>query len=275
LFAIAAGAPFLHAILSARRTPVSAEATTPWQRFRRASVIVLMHAFQPVARLWGRLHHGITPWRMRGGLQYAIPRPRTFKVWAEHWRSQEGWLTSIESTMKQSKMPTVRGGDYDEWDLEGCGGLFGGARLRMTLEEHGDGRQMARFQIRPNVSGLATMLVCLFGGLAMLAVASQASVAMIVLSLTTLVIAFGALDQCGAGLGSCLHALAVEEMTEFAALEKERLAAKAATAFEETPSWATARPVRKPRSRHLPSAPGWVIPELMTTAQVAREGRPS
>lgn len=279
LFAIAAGVPFMHAILSARRTPVSPEATTPWQRFRRGSVIVLMHVFQPVARLWGRLHHGITPWRMRGGLQYAIPRPRKFSVWSEHWRSQEAWLTSIESTMKQSNMPTVRGGDYDEWDLEGCGGLFGGARLRMALEEHGDGRQMARFQIRPNTSALATTLVCLFGGLVVLAVLSQAGIVAIVLSLTTLLIAFGTLDQCGAGLGSCLYALAVEEMSEFAALEKERYVAKAAEEAKETPAWATARAARKARSvdpdRDLHSAPGWAIPDLLAATRAVREGRSS
>ena len=138
---------------------------------------------------------------------------------------------------------------------------------------------MARFQILPNTSALAATVVCLFGGLAVMAVISQASIAASVLSLITLLIALGTLHQCGAGLGSCLHALAVEEMSEFAVLEKERSVAKAAEAVRDMPAWANARASRKPRSvdpdrngNIVPSVPGWVIPELVAPQRTAREG---
>jgi hypothetical protein len=46
-------------------------------------------------------------------------------------------------------MSSVAGGEYDAWDLEAGDGAFGRARVTMLLEEHGSGRQLARFRLRP------------------------------------------------------------------------------------------------------------------------------
>ena len=43
------------------------------------------------------------------------------------------------------------GGEFDRWDLEVRGGFFGCARLRLAVEEHGGGRQLARFRVWPRV----------------------------------------------------------------------------------------------------------------------------
>ena len=43
-----------------------------------------------------------------------------------------------------------RGTSFDRWDLAVRGGFWGTARLRFAVEEHGDGKQMLRFQIRRN-----------------------------------------------------------------------------------------------------------------------------
>jgi hypothetical protein len=56
----------------------------------------------------------------------------------------------------------MTGGDYDRWDLEIRGGLFGGARLLMATEDHGSGRQMVRFRIAPKWSRTALMPTALF-----------------------------------------------------------------------------------------------------------------
>ena len=46
----------------------------------------------------------------------------------------------------------LSGGDFDEWDLELRGGLIGGARTLMAIEEHGGGKQLLRFRVRPKFS---------------------------------------------------------------------------------------------------------------------------
>ena len=46
----------------------------------------------------------------------------------------------------------ARGSAWDRWDLEVSGGLLGGARVRMAVEEHGAGRQLIRFNAWPRWS---------------------------------------------------------------------------------------------------------------------------
>jgi hypothetical protein len=78
-------------------------------------------------------------------------------VWSEEWRSLEDRLVAIESEVKERGIVIRRGGDFDEWDLQIRGGLLGSARLLMTVEEHGQGRQLVRMRLWPQYArpGLA------------------------------------------------------------------------------------------------------------------------
>ncbi|HUP23138.1 MAG TPA: hypothetical protein VNB06_09370, partial [Thermoanaerobaculia bacterium] len=134
------------------------------RRWKSRVTIGVLHLLQPVMRLWGRLGYGLHP------LKRSASRPRPIfpgtyqrSIWSTEWRSAQERLERLERRMKRLGARVRRGGDFDSWDLEVSGGLLGGARLRMAIEEHGQGRQMARFMLSP---ALARWTLPLVGGLA-------------------------------------------------------------------------------------------------------------
>jgi hypothetical protein len=84
-------------------------------------------------------------------------------LWSEQWQCPLARLQAIEETLRTEGTSGSRGGDYDRWDLEVRGGLFGAARLLAATEEHGAGRQLVRFRLWPRCSakGLALILLLL------------------------------------------------------------------------------------------------------------------
>ena len=63
--------------------------------------------------------------------------------------------------------------DFDLWDLEIRGGLFGAVRSRMAIEEHGGGKQLVRFYTRAVVFPMGLTLILLFTLLSLLAAMDQ------------------------------------------------------------------------------------------------------
>jgi GT2 family glycosyltransferase len=108
-------------------------------------LIFFFHLLQPAARLWGRLKHGLTPWRRRRA--YPLPRPANLatSIWSETWRPTDEWLRDVELELEKTDAVAARGGDYDDWDLGVRGGLLANARLSMAVEDHAGGKQLLRF----------------------------------------------------------------------------------------------------------------------------------
>ena len=128
-----------------------------------------LHIIQPLARLWGRLAHGLTPWKRRGVHEWAGLRSRVLRVWSEQWKAPEEWLRSVEELIRAENVAVQRGDDFDTWDLQTRGGFAGIVRLKLAIEEHGGGKQMLLFQLQPRVTPLAAValtLVCLISALA-------------------------------------------------------------------------------------------------------------
>jgi hypothetical protein len=71
-------------------------------------------------------------------------------LWSETWTEPEVRLKAIEAALHAQRAVTVRGGDYDRWDLAVYGGVLGGTRALTTTEEHGAGRQLTRVAMWPN-----------------------------------------------------------------------------------------------------------------------------
>ncbi len=131
------------------------------ERGSRFLLTAFLHLLQPLARLSGRLRHGLTPWRRRGP-ELAIVLPGSVTLWSETWQAPEAWLTRIRQTVAGTGAVVVAGGDFDRWDLEARGGALGSARLCMATEEHGAGRQLLRFRLWPRFSrsgGLAALFL--------------------------------------------------------------------------------------------------------------------
>jgi glycosyltransferase involved in cell wall biosynthesis len=113
-------------------------------------LVILLHTIQPVARLYGRMKFGLTPWRGRGAgwswAHFGIFGRKTFLHWSEKWHSTEEYLTAIEENLIQQKMITKRGGDFDRWDLQTGNKLFTIVRCLLAVEEHGAEKQYVKVQ---------------------------------------------------------------------------------------------------------------------------------
>src|SRR5206468_3229077 len=111
----------------------------------------------------------------------------------ESWRPHEAWLCEVERRLRELGVASVRGGDYDRWDLRVNGGMLASAHLRHVIEEHGAGRQLARFRIVPSISRAALVVVCGLGALGAAAAwdgASFAAAAILSISFAGAVLAF-------------------------------------------------------------------------------------
>src|SRR5205814_1221733 len=82
--------------------------------------------------------------------------------WSEQWQDPIARLQSFEADLRSLDICVRRGGDYDRWDLEVRGGIFGTARTQMAIEEHGAGKQLVRFRSWPVCSSGGLMLLFLF-----------------------------------------------------------------------------------------------------------------
>jgi O-antigen biosynthesis protein len=206
LLALALAVPLFQTLASAAAVEMASRGSLG-TRLRVRLLIAGLHFLQPIARLLGRVKYGLTPWRRRGARALAFPRSRTVSTWSETWVSLEDRLRTVEAALRVDGAPALRGGDYDRWDLEIRTGMVGSARLFATVEEHGGGKQLARFRIRPRLSALAVTLVVAGGTLAGGAALSDAWTAFGVLAVLTLVVGVAAVAECSLATANLLRAI--------------------------------------------------------------------
>jgi hypothetical protein len=154
-------------------------------RRRRTSIRGLVFGLcllQPVARLYGRLHRGLTPWRRRGPRVVGLPRARRVSVWSESWTAPEAWVAALAGRLRPSGAQVLHGGDFDTWDLDVRIGPLASARVRVVAEEHGQGRQMARFRIWPRCALGGAATIALLATLTVSAALQHAFVATVALT---------------------------------------------------------------------------------------------
>jgi hypothetical protein len=197
----------LQAAFSAHRATFAVRTTSRLPRLKRYALTALLYLLQPVARLWGRLDGGLTPWRRRGGLGFALPRWRRDDIWSESWRSPESWLEQLESLLESQGAIARRGCDFDRWDLEVRGGLLGSVRILMALEEHGGGKQLVRFRCWPRVTPLVPVVTLFFVVLWGLALWNQVAIPASILSFAVLLLLLTAFWDCAAAMACYLFAL--------------------------------------------------------------------
>jgi hypothetical protein len=126
---------------------------------------------QPIARLWSRLIYSFTAWKIRRFPTRSFPWPGTFQLWSERWLDLTDMLQAMESILRSGGAVVRRGGDFDPWDLEIRGGLFGGVRVCMVSEIYGRAKYMVRLRSRPWFSasgvGMTLFLLTAFCGAAL------------------------------------------------------------------------------------------------------------
>ncbi|HYC44347.1 MAG TPA: glycosyltransferase [Burkholderiales bacterium] len=146
LLALATAAPIAQAVAGGARARFATPARSRSEAMAKRALTALLHLIQPVARLSGRIQHGLLPWRRRGtAIRGCWLRRAT--LWSEAWRAPEDWTQRLESELKAQGAVVFRAGAFDRWDLHVRGGLFGAARGLLTVEDHGAGRQLIRLGI--------------------------------------------------------------------------------------------------------------------------------
>jgi glycosyltransferase involved in cell wall biosynthesis len=220
LLGVAVAAPLGHAVHAALHAPLREPPPGDFGRVRMRLIIAALHLMQPVARLRGRLGHGLTPWRSHGRWSWALPRARVFALWSEVWREPTSRLEAFESRLRDAGFVVERGGAWDRWDLAVRGGGMGGARVRLVTEEHGAGRQLSRVRVWPRWAPGATLGTALIATLAALAALDGAALVVGLLGGGAAVLSFVALRHSAAAVMAVVGAVAASR-AQPAAVETE------------------------------------------------------
>lgn len=207
LLAIAVGLPVTQASIAAASSSFTWGPAVPRTAHRLRLLTAMLYLLQPLARLYGRLRHGLSPWRWRGSRGVALPRTRTAKVWSERWRSPDDRLHALRSLLLADQIVVRRGGDFDRWDLEVRGGLFAVARVLMVVEDDDTG-QLVHFRSWPRWSLGGVVLFGLVAFLTAVAVLGDAWLVAFVIGLGALVVAGRMLWEGAAAIATVRRAFA-------------------------------------------------------------------
>src|SRR5438093_3666404 len=219
LLALSVGILVMQAGLAATRTLLPNRPASRAVRYQQQILTAVLYLLQPLARLSGRLHYGLAPWRRNGEpgdtltsmRRSVLPRPGRVAVWSERWEHPDGKLERIEVGLKAAGANVRRGGDYDRWDLEICVGTLGSARLLAAVEDTGSGVQLTRYRWWPRWSVAALAVTFVFGGLAADALEDRAFVVAAVLGAISLLLALRACIDCADAVAAIRQTVNREE----------------------------------------------------------------
>ena len=221
LLALTVCAPLAQGILSATRVPFTSPPRSRITRLKLRTLTVCLHLLQPLARLCGRLRYRFTPWR-RGAPGLSLPRSRTSAIWTERWQAPTERLHSLEATLRASGASVLRGGDYDGWDLEVRGGMLGGARILMAVEDHGGGQQFVRLRSWPRCAPEAVTLALLFAALSLGAAIDQVWTASAILGTVAGLLGLRTFQECAGATTAILRVLKHAETEEAECLQTDK-----------------------------------------------------
>ncbi len=272
LLVLAVGALLTQVLMKVGQARFSARPRSRSSRVKMFAMTALLHLLQPLARLSGRLRHGLTIWRRSGPPFIALPRSSTSHFWSQVWRSHEARLENIERDLRDEGAVVIRGSDYDRWDLEVRTGTVGAVRMMIGIEEHGGGAQLVRFRYWPTVSGAPMLVALSLGLLSIGAGVDRAWIAYVALAGAGLVLVFHTLLDCATASAALIHILRSAERTnakENQAARESALAANSATPGDSVrdPLPEVILPEQDPLKSHRPpnghNAPA-EFPQLVT-----------
>jgi hypothetical protein len=191
-----------------------------------------------------------------------MPRIRLVEVWSERADFVHGWLERVEGRLRADRAVVTSGGEFDRWDLTARTGLLGRARLRMGLEEHGEGRQLARFRVWPLPSRGGSVAAVVMLVLALGAAYDGSWGVAVVLALGGALVAAALLRDCAIAVGLVVEA--VEAAAPLAAVDQHEQVRAAAEAAMES------RMLRQERLGHGSHRSQFAEPEAGQRSGAAR-----
>jgi hypothetical protein len=216
----------MQATLSAAKASFNTRVESRLTGFKLYSLTVLLYLLQPLARLWGRLNNGLTPWRRRGTTFYKSPRPRNSAIWSESWQPLEKRLQMLEDDLRKQGVIVSHGSDFDRWDLEVRGGLFGSIQIFMTIEEHGGGKQLVRFRSWPKVAFPALVIIFLLALLCATRGFQSGRNCFCCSGLAVVLLVISTFRDCAAATATYLHGLRQVEGYHFSAVASNSATSK-------------------------------------------------
>jgi O-antigen biosynthesis protein len=214
LLLAAIAAPIIQAVLSAIKAEFPTPRTDRFERFKLQLLTAVLHLMQPLARLIGRLRHGLTPIRNRTGSSTPVHWGRQTTVWSETWLAPAVWVENLRRSFVARKVPVRSGGNFDTWDLEVRGGLAGNAQILVAVEEHDAGRQLVRYRVTPRFSVFGIATFSLLAGLAGWAASDHAWVAASVLAVAATALAFRAMLEYLAAAGVVTEMILTQDKSD-------------------------------------------------------------
>ena len=152
------------------------------RRLKWRAMIALLHLLEPIARDWGRLKGGLTPWRL---VFQSRQREHASAAWQrlQPFKRQAGW--HIPGTMALDKYNFLRllldelrsrgcavgwNPTTSDWDLKVRRGVLGNMRLRTVVEHHGGIKRLARFSAEIEPQPVISSSLAVMATLAVIAV---------------------------------------------------------------------------------------------------------
>jgi len=174
LLLLSAGAPLVYIIPTLAHTRFASRGLSVPKRWAMTAMTGLLHIIQPIARLHGRIAHGLAPWRRPRKAKFIFPRRWQNAQWTKHWIDPHERLTELEKALHAQGLRVWRGNTTEPWDLEACTGLLASTRMLMAVEDHGSGTQYVRFKCWPRFSRIACAVIAVGTGLSVIAGVSGA-----------------------------------------------------------------------------------------------------
>ena len=151
------------------------------ERVKWRVAIGWLHFLEPLARDWGRLQGGLTPWRSALVTEPChVKRRPWWRGLQTFWRRVK-WSYAGDMRLDKdiilerlTRLLNARGcavgwnSNFEAWDLKLRRGALGEAWLRMVVEYHGGPRRVARFSadLRPSQAILWTVAAAATGAIA-------------------------------------------------------------------------------------------------------------
>jgi O-antigen biosynthesis protein len=240
LLAVAIALPLAQAVHASREAVFPRAPRARADRLRLHGLTAALHVVQPLARLIGRLGHGLSPWRLGGG-GGVRPWIGPINVWSERWHSAEDRLRTIEAALRERRTMPSYGGDWDSWDFEVRGGVLASTRVLMAVEEHGGDKQLTRVRCWPRFSLIGVGFAALLGLLATAALLDGASIAAAAIGSAAVLLGTRAWWEAGSSARVVDQAVSRLEGTRISPGDRlRRMATVAARAAEARQRWAAA-----------------------------------
>ena len=176
-------------------------------KFALRILTVFLHLMQPLARLVGRVQHGLTFWRRRSTARCTFPRSRETALWTEDWAEPVQRVATILAHLQSNRAIALCGDEFARWDLEVRGGMFGAARMLMAVEDHGAGAQYVRTRVWPHWRNSAGTAMAVFTILSLAAISQAAWTAAAIFGVIAAFFIFWALRQSGCAVAALRKAI--------------------------------------------------------------------